>query len=75
MIWWLGLGCKDRYTPDSIIKFDCEMNISLINEEEDCNICVGPFITWCKLNCDEIFSVALSSIAVMSFFTSYLISH
>ena len=67
MIWWWELGYKDGWTPDSVIKFGCEVNIKSINEEEDSNICAGSLITWCKPKSDEIFSTALPSFAVMSF--------
>ena len=48
------------------------MNIILIHEEEVSNICVGSLITLikdiiCKPNCDDIFSIALPSLVIMSF--------
>ena len=66
MIWWWELGCKDVWTPDSVIKFGCEVNIRSIHEEVS-NICVSSLITWCKANCDDIFSIALPSLVVMPF--------
>ena len=67
MVWWWELGYKDGWTPDLVIKFDCEVNIKSIQAEEDSNTYVGSIITCCKPNCDEIFSIALPSIVVMSF--------
>ena len=67
MIWWWKLGCKHGWIPDSVIKFGCQVNIRSIHEEEDSNICVGSLITWCKPECDDIFSIALPSVVVMSF--------
>ena len=67
MIWWWELGCKDGWTPDSVIRFGCEMNIRLIHKEEDSNIWVGSLIISCKPNCEEIFSIALHSVVAMSF--------
>ena len=67
MILWWELGYKDGWSPDSVIKFGCEMNIRSIHEKEDSNICAGSLITWCKANCEEIFSIVLPSIGVMSF--------
>ena len=67
MIWWWELGCKDGWTPDSVIRFGCEVNIRSIHEEEDSNIWVGSLIIWCKPNYHEIFSIALPSVVVMSF--------
>ena len=67
MILWWELGYKDGWSPDSVIKFGCEMDIRSIHEKEDSNICAGSLITWCKANCEEIFSIVLPSIAVMSF--------
>ena len=49
-----------------MIKFGCEVHITLINEE-DSNVCVGSVIIWFKPNCNGIFSIALPSFAVMSF--------
>ena len=66
MIWWWELGCKDGWTPDSVIKFRCEVNIRSVYEEEASNVCVGWLITCCKPNCDYIFSIALPSLLVMS---------
>ena len=51
---------------DSVIKFGCEVNIRS-KQEEDSNIFVGSLITSCKPNCDETFSIALPSLAVVSF--------
>ena len=67
MIWWWDLRCKGGWTPDSVMRFSCEVNIRLIHEEEDSNIYVGSLIIWCKPNCIETFSIALSSVVVMSF--------
>ena len=70
MIWWSELGYKDGRTLDLVIKFGCEVNISYIrsiHEEESSNICAGSLITCCKPNCDQIFSIALPLIVVMSF--------
>ena len=67
MIWWWKLGCKGGWTPDSVIGFGCEVNIRSIPEEEDSNIWVGSLTIWCKPNYNEIFSIALPSVAVMSF--------
>ena len=67
MIWWWGLGCKDGWTPDPVIRFGCEVNIRSIHEEEVSNICVGLLIIWCKPNCNEILFIVLSSLVVMSF--------
>ena len=39
---------------NSVIKIGCEVNIRSIHEE-DSNIFVGSFITWCKGNCDDLF--------------------
>ena len=66
MIWWWELGCKDGWTPDSVIRFGCEVNFRLTHEEEDSSICVGSLIIWCKPNCDEIFSLALPLVVAMS---------
>ena len=60
------LGCKDGWIPDSVIKFGCEVNIRSIHEEEDFNRCVGSLITWCKANCNDIFSIALPSQVIIS---------
>ena len=49
-----------------VIKFGFDVNIKSIHEEEDSNIWVGSLITWCKPNCDEIFSIALPSVVVVS---------
>ena len=51
----------------SVINFGNEGNIKSKLGEDDCNICLGSLITWCKPNCDEIFSIASPSIVVMSF--------
>ena len=45
MIWWGALTFKVGWTPDSVIKFGCEVNIRSIHEEEDSNICVSSLIT------------------------------
>ena len=66
MIWWWELGYKDGWTPDSIIKFGFAVNIRSIYEDEVSNICVGSSITWCKANGDDIFSITLPSLVVMS---------
>ena len=47
---------RDGCTPDSVIKFGCEMNIRSMHGENS-NICAGSLITWCKPNCDEILSI------------------
>ena len=44
----------------------------IIHEKEGSNICLGSFITWCKPDCDELFSVALPSIVVMPFLDQLL---
>ena len=67
MMWWWELGCKDGWTPDSVIKFACEMNIRSIHEQEGCNICLGSLIIWFKANCNDIFSIILPALVVMSF--------
>ena len=72
MIWWWELGCKDGWTPDSVIRFGCEVNIRSIHEEEDSNIWVGSSIIWCQPNCDVIFSIALPSVVVVSFLQQLL---
>ena len=72
MNWWWELGCKDGWIPDSVIRFGCDVNIRSIHKEEDSNKCVGSLITWCKPDCDEIFSVALPSIVVRSFLRQLL---
>ena len=63
MIWWWNLEYKDGWTPDSVIKFGCEVNIRSIHEEEDSNICVGLLITWYKPNCDEQYVLLLVIVA------------
>ena len=50
----------------------CEVSIRSMLEEEDSNIWVGSLIIWCKPNCDEIFSIALPSVLVMSFLQQLL---
>ena len=67
MIWWWELGCKGGWTPDSVTKFGCEVNIRSIHEGEVSNICIGLLITWCKADCDDIFSITLPSLVIMSF--------
>ena len=57
MISWWELGCKDGWTPDSVIRFGFELNIRSIHEEEDSNIWVDSLIISCKPNCDEIFAI------------------
>ena len=52
MIWWWELGYKDGQTPDSIIKFGCEVNVRSIHEEEDSITYICSLISWCNLNCD-----------------------
>ena len=66
MIWWWELRYKDEWTLDSVIKFGCEVDIRSMHEEKDSNICVGSSITWYKPNWDEIFSIGLPSLVVMS---------
>ena len=67
MFWWLKLGYKDRWTPDSVIKFIRELNNKLIHEEEDSNIYAGSLITSCKPKCPEIFAIPLHSVVILSF--------
>ena len=74
MIWWWELGYKDRQTPDSVIKFGCEVNVRSIHEEEDSIAYIYSLITWCNLNCDDIFSITLPLLVVMSFLHNYLFS-
>ena len=38
MIWWWELRYEDGWTPDSVIKFCCEVNIRSTNQEEDSNL-------------------------------------
>ena len=47
MIWWWELGYKGVWTPDSVIKFGCEVHIGSMHEEKDSNISEGSLITWC----------------------------
>ena len=74
MIWWWELGYKDRQTPDSVIKFGCEVNVRSIHEEEDSIAYIYSLITWCNLNCDDIFSITLPLLVVMTFLHNYLFS-
>ena len=67
MIWWLELGCKDGWIPDSVIKLCWEVNTRSVHKEEDSNIFAGSLITWCKPNSDQILFIALPSIVIMSF--------
>ena len=39
-MWWWNLGCKDEWTPDSVIKCGFEVNIRPIHEKEDYNMYV-----------------------------------
>ena len=64
--WWWQLGCKDGWTPDSIIKFGCDANMRSINGEKMCKICVGSFVAWCNPNCDVTFSNAFPWEVVLS---------
>ena len=59
MIWWWELGYKDGQTPNSVIKFGCEVNVRSIHEEEDSITYICSLITWCNLNCDDMFSISL----------------
>ena len=34
MVWWWELGYKDGCSLDSVIRFDCEVNIRSIHEKE-----------------------------------------
>ena len=74
MIWWWELGYKDGQTPDSVIKFGCEVNVRSIHEEEDSIAYIYSLITWCNLNCDDIFSITLPLLVVMTFLHNYLFS-
>ena len=74
MIWWWELGYKDGQTPDSVIKFGCEVNVRSIHEEEDSITYICSLITWCNLNCDDIFSITLPLLVVMTFLHNYLFS-
>ena len=74
MIWWWELGYKDGQTPDSVIKFGCEVNVRSIHEEEDSITYICSLISWCNLNCDDIFSITLPLLVVMTFLHNYLFS-
>ena len=75
MFCWRELGCKDRWTPDSVIRFGCEVNIGSIHEEEGSTKCVGSLIIGFKPKCDKIFSIALFPVVISLSYTIYLISH
>ena len=72
MIWWRKLVYKYGWTPDSVIKFGCELSIRSMHEEEESNLSVDSSITWCKPNCDETFPILLPSI-VITFNSNYVI--
>ena len=65
MIWWWESGCKDGWTSKLVIKFGCEAKYQINTRRRFEYMCT--FITWCKLNCDEIFYIALPLLVAMSF--------
>ena len=64
--WWWQFGCKDGWTPNSVIKFGCDVNMRSIHEEQLCKICVGSFINWCYPNWGVTFSNAFLWDVVLS---------
>ena len=54
-----SLDVKTGKTPDSVIKFGCDVKIRSIHAKELSRICVGSFIICCIPNCDVIFSKIL----------------
>ena len=61
MIWWWQFGCNEECTPDSIIKFGCEVNIKLMQQKESPIICIGSLIICCNPNVEVIPSILESS--------------
>ena len=66
IIWWWQSECRDEWTPDSIIKFGCDVKIRSIHEEEVSDMCVGSLIIRCNPNWCVTFSVASPSKLVLS---------
>ena len=44
-IWWWQFGCRDNWTPESIIKLGSDVKMRPMHEEEVFNTCVGSLIT------------------------------
>ena len=49
-----SLDVKDVWTPNSVIKFGCDVNVRSIHEEELSRICVGSFVICYSTICDFI---------------------
>ena len=49
-----SLDVKDVWTPNSVIKFGCDVNVRSIHEEELSRICVGSFVICYSPICDFI---------------------
>ena len=49
-IWWWQFECSKEWTPDSVVRLDCDINIKSIHEEELAFKGAGSFIICCHPN-------------------------
>ena len=50
--WWWQFACREEWTPDSITKIGCVVNIKSEQEDELFKICIGLFMIWWKPKLD-----------------------
>ena len=65
VIWLWQFAWREGWTPDSIIRFGCDVNIKSMQEEELFKIWVGSFMIWLKPKLAVKMSIFYPSIFVM----------